>query len=538
VTGRTVGKYRILAPIGRGATGVVYRALDQSLGREVAIKILIRDLAETNAMKRFRAEATTLARLNHPGIATIHELIEAESDLLMVMELVRGESLERLCDRVGPIPPEQAAHIVDQALAALDNAHRAGVVHRDIKPANIMITEAGGVKIMDFGIARVLSDERMTIDGSMMGTPAYMPPEQVLGHQVDARSDLYSMGAVLYRLLAGALPFPADTTIAVLQKHVSEDPTPLHRYVEALPDWCERVVQCALAKAPADRFQSAELFREALEPAISNSARMDLAKVLPVSYPSPETSTEPHEVGTVLLTIADSASRPADGLGAVILAKARALRIATSRVYQTAEYNAWRVLNVLKSNGNQWSQAKLVAAALPVAVLGMTLVARGIPRVKSSVTIASRRPMNGHPARSFPDVQFQGKALVGSGSQQHERDARLRMAEGMVFVLSEPNEEPLQEVPFSKVMAVHYSRGRDPFYASPDGPRLVVRVRGGTLEKFGISIERDWLSLFVATDRRDSGRFVVMHFDDGSIRRVLAALEERTGRTPQIVGER
>jgi len=207
VTGTTVGKYRILAPIGRGATGVVYRALDQSLRRDVAIKVLIRDRAETSAMKRFRAEATTLARLSHPGIATIHELIESKSDLLMVMELVRGESLERLCDRLGPIPPEQAAHIVDQVLAALDNAHRAGVVHRDIKPANIMVTEAGGVKIMDFGIARVLSNERMTIDGSMMGTPAYMPPEQVLGHQVDARSDLYSVACVLFRMLTGRPPF-------------------------------------------------------------------------------------------------------------------------------------------------------------------------------------------------------------------------------------------------------------------------------------------------------------------------------------------
>ena len=246
MTGRTVGKYRILAPLGRGATGVVYRALDQTLEREVAIKVLIRDLAEPVAMRRFRAEATTLARLNHPGIATIYELIEVDADLLMVMELVRGESLEQLCRRLGPIPPHHACHIVDQVLAALDNAHRAGIVHRDIKPANIMLTDAGLVKIMDFGIARVRGDERLTIDGSMIGTPAYMPPEQVLGQQVDARSDLYSMGVVLYQLLAGALPFSADNAIATLQKQVSETPT----HVAPLRGGASRLVRAGRAARP------------------------------------------------------------------------------------------------------------------------------------------------------------------------------------------------------------------------------------------------------------------------------------------------
>ena len=525
MTGTTVGKYRILAPIGRGATGVVYRALDQSLRRDVAIKVLIRDRAETSAMKRFRAEATTLARLSHPGIATIHELIESKSDLLMVMELVRGESLERLCDRMGPIPPEQAAQIVDQVLAALDNAHRAGVVHRDIKPANIMVTEAGGVKIMDFGIARVLSNERMTIDGSMMGTPAYMPPEQVLGHQVDARSDLYSVGAVLYRLLAGALPFAADNTIAVLQKHVSEQPTPLQRHVEALPDWCEPVVQRALAKAPDDRFQSAEAFRAALEPAIRAGARIDLAKVLPVSpQTTQETDAELPFAATAVLTVAESG--PADErLGAVLLVKARELGIAAARAYRAAECHARRWFTVRKSGGVQWTPGKLAGAVGAVAALGsLTLLAWDIPL--------------GNGPKSFPELQFRGKTLVGSGSHQRERDADLVLADGRVSVVAGPDaEERLHSVRYGDVVSINYSRGRDPFWASPSGPKLVVQVRGGTMERWGITVQREWVSLFVATDRPDTGRFIVMHFESRSVRRILAALEERSGRTPQILGE-
>ena len=528
MTGRTVGKYRFLAPLGRGATGVVYRALDQTLEREVAIKVLIRDLAEPVAMRRFRAEATTLARLNHPGIATIYELIEVDADLLMVMELVRGESLEQLCHRMGPIPPHHACHIVDQVLAALDNAHRAGVVHRDIKPANIMITGAGLVKIMDFGIARVRGDERLTIDGSMIGTPAYMPPEQVLGKQVDARSDLYSMGVVLYRLLAGALPFAADNTIATLQKQISEEPTPLRRYVEGLPDWCESVVQRALAKEPADRFQSAEAFQEALSPTIASSPRIDLAKVLDVSLaPAHHRAAEGRAPKTVVLTVVDQPPAPATArVSDTQVAKAQRRGITTPRKLKAAGRSGRRMLKVLNDSRPQWTRSRLTDAMLSVAVVGsLTLLAWDTPLVRGPKT--------------FPEVRFQGTTLVGSGSQQHEREARLVLAEGKVLVMAGPGAgEALQAVRYSDVYSISYSQGRDPFWASPDGPDLVVRVRGGALEKWGISFNRDWVSLFVATNQPDTGRFIVMHFDEGSIRGVLTALEERTGRKPQILGER
>jgi serine/threonine-protein kinase len=258
--GKTLGKYRFIERLGRGGMGTVYKALDETLDREVAIKVLNPELTDTEVMRRFRAEATTLARLNHPEIATIYEIFRSDEDLLMVMELVRGETLEHLAKRCGPLPPERAAYLVGQVLDALEHAHGAGIVHRDLKPANVMVTEHGGVKIMDFGIARVAGAEHLTSDGHMMGTPAYMAPEQVVAKEVDARADLYAAGVLFYRLLTGNLPFQADTAIGMVQKQLSDQPTPAHVHRADLPDWCEDVLTRALQKSPADRFQTAEEF--------------------------------------------------------------------------------------------------------------------------------------------------------------------------------------------------------------------------------------------------------------------------------------
>ena len=263
--GKTVGKYRVIDRLGRGGMGTVYKAVDETLDREVAIKVLNPDLGDSDVLKRFRAEAVTLARLNHPGIATLYELHRHEDDLLMVMEFVRGETFHDLSERLGPLAAPQAAHLCMQVLDALGHAHRAGVVHRDLKPANLMISDTGSVKVMDFGIARVLGTEHFTHGGYMMGTPAYMAPEQVMGTEVDARADLYAIGVVFYRLLSAQLPFDADTAIAMVQKQISSAPTPIASFCPDLPDWCAQVIDRALAKAPADRFQSAEEFRTALQ---------------------------------------------------------------------------------------------------------------------------------------------------------------------------------------------------------------------------------------------------------------------------------
>jgi serine/threonine protein kinase len=282
--GTTVGKYRIVDKLGRGGMGTVYKAVDQTLDREVAIKVLNPDLTDADVLKRFRGEAVTLARLNHPGIATIYELHHQEDELLMVMEFVRGETFHDLSDRLGPLAPPQAAHLCMQVLDALGHAHRGGVVHRDLKPANLMITDGGSVKVMDFGIARVLGTEHFTHGGYMMGTPAYMAPEQVLGREIDGRADLYSVGVVLYRLLSGRLPFNADTAISMVQMQISETPTPIATFRPELPNWCTAIVDRALAKSPSDRFQSAEEFRATLMAAVTPQA---LGEMPTLSTPTP-----------------------------------------------------------------------------------------------------------------------------------------------------------------------------------------------------------------------------------------------------------
>ena len=282
--GTTVGKYRIVDKLGRGGMGIVYKAVDQTLDREVAIKVLNPDLSDAEVLKRFRGEAVTLARLNHPGIATIYELHHQDDELLMVMEFVRGETFHDLSDRLGPLAPPQAAHLCIQVLDALGHAHRGGVVHRDLKPANLMITDGGSVKVMDFGIARVLGTEHFTHGGYMMGTPAYMAPEQVLGREIDGRADLYSVGVVLYRLLSGRLPFNADTAISMVQMQISEPPTPISTFCPDLPAWGATIVDRALAKSPSDRFQTAEEFRAALVSAVTPQA---LGEMPTLSTPTP-----------------------------------------------------------------------------------------------------------------------------------------------------------------------------------------------------------------------------------------------------------
>jgi serine/threonine-protein kinase len=205
--------------------GTVYRAIDEMLHRDVAIKVLNAELNDPEIAKRFRAEAVTVARLSHPGIATIYELFEHQGEWLMVMEFVRGETLEAMVARMGALSPQRAADFCMQALAALAHAHSLGVVHRDLKPANLMVTENGAIKVMDFGIARVSGSEHLTNAGFMMGTPAYMAPEQVQGGDIDARADLYAMGVVFYRLTTAALPFKGDTPFAMAQSQLNEPPT-------------------------------------------------------------------------------------------------------------------------------------------------------------------------------------------------------------------------------------------------------------------------------------------------------------------------
>jgi predicted Ser/Thr protein kinase len=486
--GQRIGKYRIIEPLGRGTTGIVYKAVDDSLDREVAIKIVNPDIVDSEIMMRFRSEATILARLHHPDIASIYELVHWKSDLLMVMEFVRGETLDRLSRRLGPLPPDRAAYLTDKILAALEHAHRAGVVHRDVKPANVMMTDVGGVKIMDFGIARMTGGERVTPDGGMLGTPAYMAPEQVLGAPIDGRADLYSVGVILYRLLTAALPYKADNAIGMMQKQMSEAPSTLAIYRQGLPDWCETIVQRALAKSPSDRFQTAGEFREALGRATGTMATIDLAKAF--AFEQAE-----HIVPA-------SGELPATQPDATI---------------------------VLERGRFGWMRSRFAIVAAVIAVVAYLAIIRPAIRLLPPVPMITAAPA------AFPALVFETNALVGSGSRQQDRDAQFLMADGRITVV--PNDDPqnpLRSVSYDDVISVTYSHGPDPIWNSPEGPTPVVRVRRSGLAMIGVLVERHWISLQI--DAED--QFIVLRFSDGLVDSVLAALEERTGRTAERVGAR
>ncbi|MFJ4159517.1 Stk1 family PASTA domain-containing Ser/Thr kinase [Microbacterium testaceum] len=270
------GRYRVDDLIGRGGMASVYRGYDQTLGRTVAIKVLKADLAGDAAFRtRFRLEAQAASRMAHPTIVRVFDAGEdVETGVdgherpvpYIVMELVHGRLLKDVI-AAGPVPTDDALRYVDGILEALEYSHRAGVVHRDIKPGNVMITDSGRVKVMDFGIARAVSDSSSTVaeTTAIVGTAAYFSPEQAKGESVDARADLYSTGVVLYELLTGRPPFRGDTPVAVAYQHVSEAPVPPSEIVETVPRALDAIVLRALAKDPFQRPQDAASFREALD---------------------------------------------------------------------------------------------------------------------------------------------------------------------------------------------------------------------------------------------------------------------------------
>jgi eukaryotic-like serine/threonine-protein kinase len=258
----------------RAASGQVHAAFDTALKREVAIKSLRPELLNDDSfVARFYAEATNLARLNHPNITTVHELVAQGRNLYMVMERVRGLTLDDLMKRrTSPLGIEDSVRFIGQAAEGLCYAHAKGVIHRDIKPANLMVAEGGLVKIMDFGIARARGSQRLTRDGSIVGTLAYMAPEQLRGEPGDERSDLYSLAIVLYEMLAGAVPFSAPTDYALMQAQIHQHPRRPSLSVPGMDKRVERALMQALAKKPEQRFASVTAFRDALG---APAARLD-----------------------------------------------------------------------------------------------------------------------------------------------------------------------------------------------------------------------------------------------------------------------
>jgi eukaryotic-like serine/threonine-protein kinase len=571
MVGQTVGKYRIVLRLGRGGMGTVYKAVDQTLEREVAIKILNPDLADAEVLKRFRAEAVTLARLNHPNIATLYELTQHGDDLLMVMEFVRGETFDRLSDRLGPLPFERAAALCAQVLDALGHAHRAGIVHRDLKPANLMASDSGLVKVMDFGIARMVGTEHLTTDGYMMGTPAYMAPEQVMGNEVDGRADLYAMGVVLYRLLTANLPFKADTAIAMAQKQLKDPPTPLRQFRAELPATCQSILDRALAKAPGDRFQSAEEFRSALgyqttvapapadatsTMAVPSAAAMTETALSPVSAVPQPLIQLPARKRRQIIAAAVAAAIVVAVVGSIAIVRIVTVREGTP----AAEVAAARLAPAMPAAP---ASDAGVPSPGPSAASGATSaspVPQPVPNDKGGPVVPPAAPSAGRatttpggetPARKakkdapipatvpavpavltppvvvpppvvmLPPITFEDvNVLVFDGGKARERDASLRLADGSVQILQ--GAQRIKNAPYTSILAIFHSHSKEPQWVTPAGVTVTLtKVEGGRLGFF--RSDREWVTV------RTKNEFIALRTGSSALPDVLNALESRTG---------
>ncbi|HEX4526263.1 MAG TPA: Stk1 family PASTA domain-containing Ser/Thr kinase [Gaiellaceae bacterium] len=272
------GRYRIQRKLGAGGMADVYLAEDQELGRRVAIKILNgRHANDDQFIERFRREAKNAAALNHPNIVSIYDRGEAEETYYIAMEFLDGRTLKELIVSRGAAPINVAIEYARQILSALRFAHRHGIVHRDIKPHNVLVDGEGRVKVTDFGIARA-GTSQMTEAGSIVGTAQYLSPEQARGGEIDPRSDLYSLGIVLYELLTGKTPFDGETPVEIAMKHLSTAPKPPSRLRPDVPPELDMVVMRALAKNPDDRYQSADEMEGDLD-RVARGARVSAATV-------------------------------------------------------------------------------------------------------------------------------------------------------------------------------------------------------------------------------------------------------------------
>jgi serine/threonine protein kinase len=575
MVGQHIGKYRVTHQLGRGGMGTVYAALDETLHREVAVKVLNAGLDDPTVARRFRAEAVTVARLNHSGIATIYELLHHDEQWLMVMELVRGETLEQAMAGHGALPLPRAADVAMQMLNALAHAHGLGVIHRDLKPANVMLMPGGAVKIMDFGIARVAGGEQLTTAGFMMGTPAYMAPEQVMGREVDARSDLYAVGLVLFQMVTGELPFKGKTPVQVAQARINETPVSVGSLRPDLPAWIGQVVDIALAREPEKRFRSAVLFRDSIRRGLDNlpieppePIAEDLAMTAapgslrliksdsqaPAAAPAPApTLAEPPAAPSLPQAVSEGAARsPSRSFSAVAIAGAAVLVAAVAVTAwwmmrpspgpTSAEISAGPVAEAMASGPvtDQTGQHSAAAAAPPAATApGVPPVAtRGtgpLPAATPSIVAgrataapaavagsrAGTAPAGTAPASRGPAVPapppalFRGiRGFVLNGQRAEEKPAVLSFADGRVTLFDESGTSPLTSMPYQQITSAAYTRARNPrWYPTLAGPPIDVDMPGGLFRG-----DRHWLAL----QSRDA--WMIVRMNDGDRQPITEAV--------------
>jgi len=313
LTGKKLGPYEITGPLGEGGMAAVYKAYQAGMDRNVAIKVLPQNFAKDPQFAgRFQQEARVIAKLIHPHILPIHDYGEAEGYTYLVMPLINSGTLASLMQGK-PLPLPRVRKLISQLGDALDYAHSQGLVHRDIKPSNVLVDERGNCLLTDFGIAKLLQGggEKFTATGSLVGTPAYMSPEQGRGDKIDARTDIYAVGVILYEMVTGRVPFEAETPVAVVLKHIQTELPPVRSLNPEVPEAVEAVIAKALAKDPADRFATAGEMVQALQaaiPDILDSGTWPGTAKTP-SQPNLAAPTQPAKPSTITLTVPSALTR-------------------------------------------------------------------------------------------------------------------------------------------------------------------------------------------------------------------------------------
>jgi ligand-binding sensor domain-containing protein/tRNA A-37 threonylcarbamoyl transferase component Bud32 len=367
LAGRSLGPYRLLEQVGGGGMATVYKAYHAAMDRYVAIKVLPRHLARDPSFRaRFEREARTIARLEHRYILPVYDAAEDDGIPYLVMRYTDSGDLGSLIVR-GQLTIRRTVQLTEQVAEALDYAHRQGVVHRDVKPANVLISREGDALLADFGIAKIYADTlQLTGEGSMVGTPAYMAPEQLQGKDVDARTDIYALGVVLYQALTGECPFVAETPLAVALMHIHNPLRPPRQINHAIPEALERIILRAMAKSAADRFQSAGEMAETLRQAgVELNAAQAAAAAPAASPPRPAPATTPLP--------AEPAPAPDASLAA-------------------AEAPTETAASIVPARRPGITRRRLIAGGVGLAVLAVALLALGAGTFKSALPGLSSEP--------------------------------------------------------------------------------------------------------------------------------------------------
>jgi serine/threonine protein kinase len=401
--GQRVGDYEIVQLLGTGGMGSVYRVRNVISDRTEAMKVLLPDLtAERDLAIRFISEIRTLASFDHPNIALLHTAFQADNQLIMMMEFVEGSTLEQRAKQ-GPMSIQEVCGYTYQVLSALSYAHSHKVVHRDIKPANIMLTSHGIVKLMDFGIAKSNVETNLTRPGTTIGSLYYMSPEQVRGDHIDGRSDLYSVGIMLYELLAGRRPFEAETTFSILNQQLNTPPQPPIELNPSLPRALNDVILHALAKNPDERYQAADNFRDALRPFCSSQqGEPGHAATTFQQAPRPQTPVASGVIAAALTSFPSSAPpKPGSVAAAPDTAPPPFANVTIPGTAPPTNYSfAPPAAPSQKSHKTLW-----IATGVAAAVLAMVGLAIGLPRLLGTHAAESAQTDSTQPPSQTPVQQ-------------------------------------------------------------------------------------------------------------------------------------